>query len=525
VLEVLNKHQESLPLDRQTIHRENDLTETNKPQSENNTESQDASKPRVDNEIESGVVLDISMGPKLKFEDGCSKIGAEAGQKSENDTKHGLKRSCDSEIDFPPKKQTRQIPDELTPDKQISVGQIPHDEISAEQPATDKISTKISSEISTKKTSVKTQKSNPEKTSFHCLVCSKVFETQKEYRLHYNSTQHKNIIDGYRRPETGKPHGLRPVYHCATCCLDFQNPSSLVRHFNKKCHRDVFFGVAVRKNENSGSACLGVRKPPEPRKLVIDNVGGAGHVNELSGTPLSNNGKIGKCAVTQIVTETDTKTDMINTRQTSFPEPLIMELENAQRENSENDNSCKKIQIHAAFSDEDLRQHVLSRQFHTPTISESGSHNFSSDPVEFRDTLLTITQHLVRQPHTSTPNHSLQAPVSHETIHANQLLTNLALMQLLNPQLKNDSTFGQHLQNLNFQSAQQVQQTLLIQQLQSAQNIQKLKDIQNNNVQRQLNLGHNQPHSSFQQTVNSLARNPKSSKFPETTIDKTDEIP
>jgi len=110
-------------------------------------------------------------------------------------------------------------------------------------------------------------------------------------------------------------------------------------------------------------------------------------------------------------------------------------------------------------------------------------------------------------------------PVSNETIHANQLLTNLALMQLLNPQLTNDNTFGQHLQNLNFQSAQQVQQALLIQQLQSAQNIQ-------NDVQRQLNLEKNQPHSSFQQTVNFLPRKPqKCSKFPKTTIDKTDEIP
>merc|ERR1712071_25837 len=137
------------------------------------------------------------------------------------------------------------------------------------------------------------------------------------------------------------------------------------------------------------------------------------------------------------------------------------------------------------------------------TISESGSHNFSSDPVKLKDTFLTIAQQLVRQPHTSTPNPSSQVPVSNETIHANQLLTNLALMQLLNPQLTNDNTFGQHLQNLNFQSAQQVQQALLIQQLQSAQYIQ-------NDVQRQLNLEKNQPHSSFQQTVNFLPRqNPK----------------
>ena len=73
VLELLNKHQESLPLDSQKIHLENDLTETNKPQNENNTERQDASRSRIDNEIESAVVLDISVGRKLELEDGSSK--------------------------------------------------------------------------------------------------------------------------------------------------------------------------------------------------------------------------------------------------------------------------------------------------------------------------------------------------------------------------------------------------------------------------------------------------------------------
>jgi len=374
VLELLNKHQESLPLDSQTIHLGNDLTETNKPQNENNTERQDASRSRIDNEIESDVVLDISVGRKLELEDGSSKIGAEAIEKSENDATNELKRRCDSENDYSSAKRAdlgypilkiepmeqelpdeheisdkqlpiRQIRDELTLDKQISANQIPSDKIpsdqipyeefSAEQPATEQIS---------ENKLTKSQNSNPEKTSYHCLVCSKSFTSQKQYRLHYNSIQHKTIIDGFRRPETGKPHGLRPVYHCATCCIDFPNPSGLVRHFNSKCHRDIFFGVAKRKNENSASECLGVRKPPEPRQLLMDSMSGAGKMNKFSYTN-----------------------------------------ENSQYENSKNENSHKKIKINLA-SNEDLRQHVLSREFHTPTISESGSHNFSSDPVKLKDT-------------------------------------------------------------------------------------------------------------------------------------------
>lgn len=510
MLELLNKHQESLcplnqRLDSQTLNSENqrDLTETNKPQNGNNTQSKGMSKKsRVDNGKDSVVVL--GKGGNLELGGGKLELGGRSSKNTEksvknieNRTENGLKRRLSEKTCF-----SLVIPDEAQEisgakhckSDQVSVNphKEPHKEIlSDEQSETYQI---MKHEL-TKTQNAKPENSNSAETQFHCLVCSVFFNSQKEYRLHYNSIQHKSSIDGFRRPETGKSHGLPPVYHCKTCSLDFANPSSLNRHFGSKCHRDVFFGVTKRKNEKNMRECLSVRTPPEPRKkLPVDN----------------DNGPKNEATRSQVMKKMDTKQKPMQT---------------------ENYHPHIKVEIYPA-SNEDLRQQVLSHQLHTPTISESGSgHNFSSNPVKLlKDTSFsTITQQLVRQPHTSTPHTSIpnlspqMPPVSNETIHANHFLTNLALMQLLNPQLTNNGTFGQHLQNLNFRSAQQVQQALLIRQLQSVQNIHNnVPNNAQNKIQGQNNLEEHPQQFSFQQTVDFLSRNPQfqdsmNSKVPKTT--------
>ena len=241
--------------------------------------------------------------------------------------------------------------------------------------------------------------SSSSSSTFHCIVCSKNFTSQKDYRVHYNSNQHKQKIDGFRRQDTGDTK----IYHCSTCSLDFPNPNNLVRHFGTKYHRDVYTGVSKkRQNSNNfldSSIFVNVSKPP----------------------PLKN-----VCELCKVEFEGD-----FFSHSQTHPQHLLMVEAHKMLQLNNN-----RIQVDS--ENEVLRQQVLSRK---------SSKNIN--PIATTSSTTTATTAFLNNQPSTTVNQPQQLPLINSTnFQANQILTNLALAQILINSQNNNNINNNNLNSL-----------------------------------------------------------------------------